>query len=119
MSGWCEADSGIRALIPTRYFVPVSKYEWESGSNDHSLDSSLSIYLPAKELVENLGLRNSIGEFGAWRNENEVVFLDPSIKLYGQSYALMNTQKLSEWLDKNGLEIHWLVSGEKQLFSSD
>jgi len=30
----------------------------------------------------------------------------------------MNTQRLSEWLDKEGLEILWLVGGEKQIFTS-
>jgi len=30
----------------------------------------------------------------------------------------MNGQVLNDWLDKNGLEVLWLIGGEKQLFSS-
>lgn len=119
MSGWYEPDTGFRELIPTKYFVPVSKYEWESGSKDHSLDNSLSFYLPAKELVENLGLSRSEDDFGSWRNDNKVIFRDPSINEYGPSYALMNSKKLIEWLNENEMEVIWLVGGEKQLFSSN
>ena len=113
MSGWHHPDS----LIPTEYFVPISEYNWESGDGDYSLDSSLSFYLPAKELVESLCLRMNNNDFGSWKKDNEVIFCDPSIKQYGPSYALMDSQRLDEWLDKNGLDILWLIGGEKQLFS--
>lgn len=119
MSGWHDPDSSFRDLIPTKHFVPVSEYEWESGSNDFSLDNSLSFYLPAKELVESLALKRVGGDFGSWVNDGKLVFLDPSIKQYGSSYALMDTDTLNVWLDKKGLEILWLIGGEKQLFSSD
>ena len=56
-------------------------------------------------------------DFGSWKNDNEVIFCDPSVKQYGPSYALMDSQRLDEWLDKNGLDILWLIGGEKQLFS--
>ena len=116
MSGWRHPDSNSD-LIPTEYFIPISEYKWESGDGDYSLDGSLSFYLPAKELVENLCLRINNNDFGSWKNDNEVIFCDPSIKQYGPSYALMDSQRLDEWLDKNGLDILWLIGGEKQLFS--
>ncbi len=115
MSGWQDPDS-FREQIPTKHFVPVSEYKWENASPDHSLDDSLSFYLPAKELVESLDLRRIDNDFGSWENDDGVIFRDPSIKEYGPSYALMDSQKLDDWLDKNGLEILWLIGGEKQLF---
>ena len=63
MSGWHNPDSNFD-LIPTEYFVPISEYKWESGDGDYSLDSSLSFYLPAKELVESLCLR--MNNNGLW-----------------------------------------------------
>lgn len=117
MSGWRDPEGSFGDLVPTKHFVPISKYEWESGSTDHSLDHSLSFYLPAKELVESLDLRRTDNDFGAWENDGGVIFCDPSIKKYGPSYALMDSQKLGEWLDENGLDILWLIGGEKQLFS--
>ncbi len=101
----------------TKHFVPVSKYEWEAGSVDFSLDNSLSFYLPAKELVENLGLKRTLGDFGSWENNRQTIFRDPSIKQYGPSYALMESQSLNDWLEKNKLEILWLIGGEKRLFA--
>ena len=119
MSGWRDPDDSFGEQIPTKHFVPVSEYKWESGSTDYSLDHSLSFYFPAKELVESLGLRRTDNDFGSWENDDGVIFRDPSIKQYGPSYALMDSQKLDEWLDKNGLDILWLIGGEKQLFPSD
>ena len=119
ISGWHEPANDFRKLIPTKYFVPVSQYKWESGNEDYSIDTSLSFYLPAKKLVESLDLRRVDNDFGSWRNDNGVVFRDPSIQEYGPSYALMDSQKLNEWLNENGLDILWLIGGEKRLFSSD
>ncbi|MEE9423792.1 MAG: AVAST type 2 anti-phage system protein Avs2 [Methylococcales bacterium] len=117
MSGWHDIDCSCRDEIPTRHFVPVSEYEWETGSVDFSLDHSLSFYLPAKELVEGLDLKRTLGDCGSWENNRQTIFRDPSIKQYGPSYALMDSQSLNGWLDEDGLEILWLIGGEKQLFA--
>ena len=119
VSGWREPGDSFGKLIPTKHFTPVSKYEWEIGNEDYSLDDSLSFYLPTKELVESLDLRRTDNDFGSWENDDGVIFRDPSIKQYGPSYALMDSQKLDEWLNENGLDILWLIGGEKQLFPSD
>lgn len=119
VSGWREPDSWSRNSIPVEYFVPISQYEWEQGSTDHSLNESISFYLPAKELIDELKLVHSQDDFGAWINKsNEVIFLDPSVKEKGASFALIRTDHLQKWLDQNDLEILWLIGGEKQLFSS-
>ncbi|GJL64670.1 MAG: hypothetical protein NPIRA04_33240 [Nitrospirales bacterium] len=119
MTNWVEKDDGWNSPIPTRYLVPVSQYEWESGSVDHSLDSSLSFYMPAGELISDMKLSRMKGSFGAWHNEKgEVIFLDPSVAEKGPSFALINKVLFKEWLDKKDLEILWLIGGEKQLFAS-
>ena len=118
MSGWQDPD-GVDELISTKYFVPVSEYNWESKNEDYSLDISLSFYLPAQELVEGLGLRRSAHDPGSWENDDGVVFRDPSIEQYGPSYALMDSQTLDDWLSQNELEILWLIGGEKLLYSSN
>lgn len=118
MTGWNESAASYRKTVPVNYFVPVSEYEWETGNTDYSLDASLSFYLPAKELVEGLGLARDKEGFGAWVNQDsEVVFFDPSVDEYGPSYGLIDTRKLTDWLDENDMEIVWLIGGEKQLFS--
>ena len=120
LSNWQDqSDSNFRKLIPHRHFVPVSKYMWERGGVDHSIENTLSFYLPAKELIYDLAMERAPNDFGSWQTGQQLVFLDPSVNEYGPSYALMRGNMLNEWMAKNRLKIMWLIGGEKQLFSSD
>ncbi|MCH4811466.1 hypothetical protein [Vreelandella neptunia] len=119
LSNWQDLDTDFHGLILAKHIVPVSEYLWERGNFDHSIDETLSIYLPAKELVNELGMERMPNEFGNWRVGEDIVFTDPSVEEYGPSYALMKTDALNEWMTKNNLRILWLIGGEKQLFSSD
>ena len=118
MSGWQTFYSSGISKLP-RYFSPVAEYAWEAGNadRDHSLNESLSFYLPAKELVRSMGLRRTDGDNGSWENDDGVIFRDPSLMEKGPSYALIRSQQLDEWLHNENLEILWLIGGEKQLFS--
>ena len=118
MTGWHDAISFEKSKLP-RYFSPFSQYEWEVGESvgDFSLDSSPSFYLPAKELVEDMRLRRIESDHSSWKNDEGVIFADPSLVDKGPSYALIRSQQLDEWLDKKGLAILWLIGGEKQMFS--
>ena len=118
MSGWQDTDDFGESRSP-KFFSPVSEYLWEIGGSigDFSLDNSLSFYLPAKELVEDMGLRRTESNNGSWENGEGVIFKDPSLVDRGPSYALIRSQQLDEWLDKKGLTILWLIGGEKQMFS--
>ena len=118
ISGWQTYDSFGKSKLP-RYFSPVAEYGWEAGNadKDYSLDSSLSFYLPAKELVRSMGLRRTIDDNGSWENDDGVIFKDPSLMENEPSYALIRSQQLDEWLNNEDLAILWLIGGEKQLFS--
>ncbi|WP_417536577.1 AVAST type 2 anti-phage system protein Avs2 [Methylophaga sp.] len=123
MAGWVDnTEDPWERDIKGKYLVPVSQYEWENGSPDYSLDSSLSLYMPAGEIIQGMGLKRSMENFGAWCNsKGEIVFQDPSIVEGGPSFALVQKEAFLNWLDENDLEILWLIGGEKQLFkpSSD
>lgn len=120
ISGWQNTDSFGNSNLPM-YLSPVSEYEWEIGGSigDFSLDSSLSFYLPAKELVEDMSLKRSARGDGSWKNDGGEIFRDPSLVENGPRYALIRSQQFDEWLDRKGLAILWLIGGEKQLFSHD
>nr|WKN34363.1 NACHT domain-containing protein [Tunicatimonas sp. TK19036] len=118
ISGWYDPEADRWPDIPLKHFRPVSQYEWERGT-DYSIDESLYFFLPAKELVEDLGLKTQANIFGNWVDDkSETVFFDPSLTQDGSSYALMRKDILTNWLLKNDLEIVWLVGGSKQLFRS-
>ena len=118
ISGWQTYDNFGESELP-RYFSPVAEYGWEAGNadKDFSLDSSLSFYLPAKELVRSMGLRRTTDDNGSWENDDGVLFRDPSLMENGPGYALIRSQQLDEWLNDEDLAILWLIGGEKQLFS--
>ena len=117
MTGWVDnTKDPWERDIKGKYLVPVSQYEWERGSTDYSLDSSLSLYMPAREMIEGMGLRRSMQNFGVWcDSKGEIIFQDPSIE-EGPSFALVRKDAFLTWLDENDLEILWLIGGEKQLF---
>lgn len=118
LSGWREPEEVFREQIAVEHLIPFAKYEWEDGSNDYSLNSSLYFHMPAKELIEEMDLVRPPGQWGRWEHKEQPVFFDPSLEEYGPSYALMRTEKLQKWLEDNDMEIVWLIGGEKQMFSS-
>lgn len=118
LSGWKERDDVFRTQIAVEHLIPFSKYEWESGGNDYSINSSLYFYMPSKELIQDMDLARPSGQWGRWENKGQLIFFDPSFEEYGPSYALMHAGKLQKWLDDNDMEIVWLIGGEKQMFSS-
>lgn len=118
ISGLNEPDERYSDLFSVKFLVPFTEYKWESGGTDYSLYNNLNFYLPAKEIVDQLGLKRSITNIGAWENEaGETAFLDPSLEDQGAPFALMNTSILNSWLEQNNKEIIWLIGGEKMLFA--
>ncbi len=118
LTGWREPEELFRSCINVRHLIPFAKYEWEDAGNDYSLDQSLYFHMPAKELVQDMGLTNPPTQWGRWEHGGELVFFDPSLEEYGPSYALMRADFLQKWLEDNDMEIVWLIGGEKQMFSS-
>ncbi|MBM6616639.1 NACHT domain-containing protein [Bacillus suaedaesalsae] len=121
MTDWIDpiTDANWQELINVKYLVPINTYDWESGSTDKSLNKSISIYLPNKHLISELGLSLKRNEYGEWLDKNgDLAFLDPSTKIIGPSYALIRSELLKDWLDTNNFQLIWLIGGEKQLFTS-
>ncbi|PJZ49208.1 hypothetical protein [Leptospira saintgironsiae] len=115
---WIEPEESDSDKIAVKHFIPYSTYEWEAGNHDYSLNHSLQIQLPAKEIIQGMGLTRTLGKLGTWEQKGKLVFIDPSIEEYGPSYALMQTDTLQKWLEENGFEIVWLIGGEKLMFLS-
>ncbi len=106
-------------LINVKHLVPISQYDWESGSADYSIDESISLYLPNKHIVNELDLSLKPYEPGIWIDSNgDLAFIDPSTNTTGPSYALIRTDLLEQWLAKSDLQLVWIIGGEKNLFTS-
>jgi hypothetical protein len=111
-------DNSYMDGINFNHFIPYTKYIWECGNYDYSINSSLEFYLPAKELIKDMNLSRELGQFSEWKDDGEIVFIDPGVKEQGPSYALWKSDKILEWAEKNEMEIIWLIGGEKQLFAT-
>lgn len=99
------------------YFIPYTKYTWEYGNYDYSINSSLNFFLPAKELINDMNLSRDLGHFSEWKKARETVFIDPGVDEEGPSYALYKCDEILEWTKKNKMEIVWIIGGEKQLYA--
>lgn len=118
LSGWAEPEDTYRKQIAVKHLIPYVKYEWEDGVNDFSLDSSLGFHMPAKELINDMGLVRRCGQWGRWESKEQLVFCDPCVDENGPSYALIKTEEIQEWLEDNDMEIVWLISGGKEMIAS-
>lgn len=101
-----------------QHLVPVNEYEWETGERDKSIDQYISLYLPNQQLIKDLNLTWSLGNFNTWGNsEGEVFFKDPSELENGPSTALVKSELFEQWLAENDLQVIWFIGGEKQIFN--
>lgn len=114
-SNWKKGYS-TDIINSVEYFVPYTNYIWEYGDNDYSIDNNLNFFLPASELINDMNLYRDLDNFSEWKNNGETIFIDSRIKDNGEYYALINKNEILNWLEKNSLEIVWLIGGEKHLF---
>jgi hypothetical protein len=108
--GWTR---GIDDRIPKEVLVSTDQYMWEHGIYDCSIDDTISIYLPAKWLLDYMDLSwNGIeGQF--FNRKRELIAFDPSIQIPGPGALLIHKEVFLKFLDDNGYDILWMVRGEK------
>ncbi|MAF77944.1 MAG: hypothetical protein CME60_07260 [Halobacteriovoraceae bacterium] len=117
MNDWVGVEEHWYNKFGIKYLVPVCKYDWETGNLDKSIESSIYFYLPSETLIDEFSLNNNLGEEGEWKSpDGKMIFLDPSVKKPGPSYALVDQVSFDTWLQLNEYELVWLIGGEKQLF---
>jgi hypothetical protein len=112
-------DSGMRNFSGLRYIRPVARHAWES-QLDLSLKNGSSIYIPSPWLGEKLGLKVNLGRLGEFVSEygGQVIFMDPSVGIYGPSAALIDKARFFNFLENERLECLWIVAGERSSWPS-
>jgi hypothetical protein len=113
---WVGADDEDSSL-PAPILVATDAYMCEHSTFDCSLDDTVNIHLPAAELVEWMGLtwRGKEGYFVD--EEGAEVAFDPSVFEAGPGAVVIDRERLTEMLEKQGLEIVWTVLGEKRVLA--
>ena len=116
---WQEDLSGNDVRIKIKHLRPTMEYIWESGNGNHFIDETISFYLPSKTLIDELNLYYPPKQYEDWVSNSIPAFKNPSIKSKGPSYALVKTDVLNTWLDRDNLCVVWLIGGEKRLYAQD
>ena len=109
---WRGRDSDY---LPNEVMVTTLDYSHEGTASDRSMDDSLRICLPGKELAEGLGLRWSGVEGRFVDRDGRLAACDPSVFEPGPGALVVRGDLLNPYLSDNGLELVWTVLGEKQL----
>ena len=117
LKGW-NYQTGRGLYDNINKLIPIEEYQWEKSGSDQSIESSISIFLPANELIEGINLRPDFKKIGNWTDNNQnLVFFDPSVTEEGPQSALILKEVMFKWLEDNDLQLVWLIGGEKQLFT--
>jgi hypothetical protein len=95
---------------PTRVLAPAMGYLWESNIYDHSIESTVSHFLPSAEFVRTKrdpGLKN-------WRvSLKDAVVFNPSLSYSGTDTLLVRADWAQELLEEKECDLVWFMTGEK------
>jgi hypothetical protein len=112
--GWVDDARGTK--IPVNILISDDEYQSNGSSFDCSTDEAISIKLPAKWLVDEMGLRQLCVDGRFFDKNSNLIAFDPSI--FGASsnrVLLANRNELHNFLKSKGYAILWTILGEKNL----
>lgn len=107
-------DSGGK--LPYKVMLTTEEYSCSGQDYDCSIEEGYSINLPAKIIVEKLGLNWNGNEGYFFDKLNKLVAFDPTIKESGTSTFLIKKETLVQFLAENNLGIFWTLVGEKSSY---
>lgn len=93
----------------------ADRYVERSGHN-YSIEASFNLTLPSPNLIRGLDLSLGEGRSLAFGDADGTVrFKDPSSEEAGHSAAVVDRDILSTFLEREGLELVWILTGEKSV----
>jgi hypothetical protein len=109
--GWvCER------YMPHPLLRSTEGYKWEGSGLDASIDEAVEIILPARLLADGMSLRHGALPGTLVDNNGNVVFQNPSVTESGSGALTAARQPLLQFLEREGYELLWTVTGERQAF---
>jgi len=112
--GWTDGQGDEK--IPAKILVLDDEYLSSGSSSDYSTNSTIHIKLPAKFIVDEMNLTQSLIDGRFFDEKNELVAFDPSV--FDESWPrvlLMSKDKLVRFLKKNDFAIFWTLWGGKNM----
>lgn len=101
--------------VPKKVLVSTSNYLREYSVYDCSIDETIRICLPAKWIVDSMGLRWNGVEGQFFDHRGRLIAFDPSVKTPGPGALLINRDVFLKFLNDNGYDILWTIIGEKNI----
>ena len=114
--GWTR---GQGKRLPKEVLVSTDQYMREHSGYDCSISETINIYLPAKWIADNMGLRWHGVEGHFFNNKGNLIAFDPSIETSGPGALLINRDVFLKFLNDNGYDVLWTLLGEKNLIGGD
>lgn len=108
-AGW--TDDGGR--LPCSVLVTTDQYFQERPGYDCSIEETISFYLPAKFIADEMHLQWHGVEGRHHAPSGELAAMDPSVREKGPRALLMDKELLVSFLDANGYRLVWTLVGEK------
>ncbi|CAB3737701.1 hypothetical protein R8871_06352 [Paraburkholderia graminis C4D1M] len=100
------------AIRPT-----TTEYNAEADGYDGSVSDHINLHLPARWLMDGLGLHLTDGRSIMYQDAQGVTrFMDPSVSTVGESAALVDRDAFLRLLEREGLVAIWTVAGEKNAY---
>ncbi|MPM16104.1 hypothetical protein SDC9_62478 [bioreactor metagenome] len=109
---WDEVDIKKH---PCKVMVTAIDYLWENGVYDCSIDESVRITLPTREIAEKMGLVWNCKDYKYYNKEGKITFQDPSVYMEAPNSLLVRKEDFLKFLDENGYEVFWTLLGEKNI----
>lgn len=114
-NGWTQGDGDS---LPCEVLVSTDIYMQEQGGYDGSIEDTITMYLPAKWIADqmNLSWRGIEGCF--FNSKDELVAQDPSVRSSGPSALLVDREIMTAFLKQNNYRLVWTLLGEKDIRDS-
>lgn len=109
--GW---TNGSLQEIPQKVMLTTDAYLREQGY-DCSIDESLRIHLPTELIVNSMELNWTRQEGRLFDRKDALISFDPTTESENPELCVFRRNSLIEFLEKNGLDILWIVYGRKEI----
>lgn len=99
--------------IPFEVLVTTDRYFSEKGAYDCSVNETINVFLPAKDITEKMALSWNGCEGKFFGKNNEMIAFDPSTDEEGPQSLLIDEKAFSDFLEKEDCALVWTLTGEK------
>lgn len=107
--GWARGRDGQ----PCEILVTTDQYFRERAGYDCSIDETVTFYIPAKLIADEMRLSWNGVEGCYYTSSGELAAQDPSVRIPGPSALLMEKELFTSFLENNGYSLIWTLLSEK------